>query len=99
MATRWREHLEAWAIPPDILAAAPADPWAHPVSRFAGRADRAVAEADGVSFERAAEVLRHVTGFGARRRCRCWCRLAAAPPVGDRGDGGGHLTAHARRVP
>jgi SAM-dependent methyltransferase len=62
MATRWREHLEAWAIPPDILAAAPADPWAHPVSRFAGRADRAVAEADGISFERAAEVLRPSPG-------------------------------------
>lgn len=62
MATHWREQLESWAIPPHILEAAPADPWAHPVGRFAGRADRALAESDGVSFERAAEVLRGAPG-------------------------------------
>lgn len=62
MAAHWREQLAGWGIPSHILAAAPTDPWAHPVARFAGRADRAVAEADGVSFERAAEVLRDRPG-------------------------------------
>jgi SAM-dependent methyltransferase len=62
METHWRDQLAAWAIPQHILDAAPGDPWAHPVARFAGRADRALADADGVSFERAAEALRGAPG-------------------------------------
>lgn len=34
-ASRWRDGLAAWAIPPEILAAAPEDPWIHPVEMFA----------------------------------------------------------------
>lgn len=58
MARHWADALAAWAIPQHILDAATRDPWALPVARFAGRADRAVSDPGGVSFERAAEVLR-----------------------------------------
>jgi SAM-dependent methyltransferase len=58
MAQRWTDALAAWAIPQHILDAATRDPWMLPVARFAGRADRAVVDPGGVSFERAAEVLR-----------------------------------------
>ena len=50
---RWARALELWAIPPHILAAAPEDPWGFPVERFAGRADRAVQQRSGASFEEA----------------------------------------------
>ena len=30
----WRDDLASWAIPPEILAQAPEDPWIHPVSMF-----------------------------------------------------------------
>jgi SAM-dependent methyltransferase len=33
-ARRWRDDLAAWAIPPEILAAAPESPWIHPVEMF-----------------------------------------------------------------
>ena len=33
-AERWRDDLAAWAIPPEILAAAPESPWIHPVEMF-----------------------------------------------------------------
>jgi len=38
---RWREQLEGWAIPADILAAAPESPWSYPVGLFRSRARRA----------------------------------------------------------
>lgn len=31
---RWRADLTAWAIPAEIRAQAPADPWIHPVAQF-----------------------------------------------------------------
>jgi SAM-dependent methyltransferase len=34
LAARWREALESWAIPDEILAAAPAPPWVHPPQMF-----------------------------------------------------------------
>ena len=33
-ASRWAESLAAWAIPDEILAAAPQSPWIHPVQQF-----------------------------------------------------------------
>lgn len=33
-AQRWRDDLAAWAIPEQIRAQAPADPWIHPVAQF-----------------------------------------------------------------
>jgi SAM-dependent methyltransferase len=38
---RWREQLDGWAIPTEILAAAPESPWAFPVGLFRSRARRA----------------------------------------------------------
>jgi SAM-dependent methyltransferase len=38
---RWREQLDGWAIPEEILAAAPESPWAFPVGLFRSRARRA----------------------------------------------------------
>jgi SAM-dependent methyltransferase len=43
-ADQWREALAAWAIPAEILAAAPEPPWGYPTALFAGRADAAVGE-------------------------------------------------------
>ena len=62
MTQRWADVLKSWAIPDEIRDAATRDPWALPVGRFAGRADRAVHEPSGISFERAAEVLRPEAG-------------------------------------
>jgi len=42
-ARRWREDLESWAIPPEILAAAPETPWGCPTGLFARAAEEAVA--------------------------------------------------------
>ncbi len=39
-AAEWAEHLASWAIPHEILDAAPADPWEYPVAHFARVADR-----------------------------------------------------------
>jgi SAM-dependent methyltransferase len=40
---RWRAELDAWAIPEEILAAAPESPWGFPVGLFRVRAERAAA--------------------------------------------------------
>jgi SAM-dependent methyltransferase len=37
---RWREELAAWAIPEEILRAAPESPWHFPVELFVSRAER-----------------------------------------------------------
>ncbi|MGH7686827.1 MAG: class I SAM-dependent methyltransferase [Candidatus Dormibacteria bacterium] len=57
-AGRWRSALEEWAIPAEILAAAPESPWQLTTAPFAARADRALRE--GVttpSRKRALEAL------------------------------------------
>ena len=57
-AERWRDALASWAIPEDILAAAPEPPWRFPPALFAARAARVVAEGPtGPSAEKALEVL------------------------------------------
>src|ERR671917_112095 len=38
---RWRDQLDAWAIPEEILARAPESPWGFPVGLFRSRAGRA----------------------------------------------------------
>ncbi len=58
LAARWRERLESWAIPDEILAKAPADPWSHSPERFGTRTDRALAEPDdGPTMTRLSEAL------------------------------------------
>ena len=57
-AQRWAQDLDAWAVPPDILARAPEPPWGFPVACFARGAERALAEtAPGPSRRRALEAL------------------------------------------
>ena len=66
-ARRWRDDLESWAIPPEILAAAPETPWGCPTALFARSTEETVAAGGGLtaggqpspSFRRAREVLRH----------------------------------------
>jgi SAM-dependent methyltransferase len=50
---RWQADLAGWAIPAEILAAAPESPWVLPRQVFARRADRLAAAPAGPSFERA----------------------------------------------
>ncbi|HZD72281.1 MAG TPA: class I SAM-dependent methyltransferase [Actinomycetota bacterium] len=38
---RWREELEAWAIPEEILQRAPESPWSFPVGMFRAKAEHA----------------------------------------------------------
>lgn len=80
-ARRWAETLEAWAIPGEILAAAPESPWSFPQALFARAAARALASPPSPSRRRAVqaladggEVLDVGVGGGA-------ASLALAPPA------------------
>lgn len=57
LAARWRADLESWAIPDEIMARAPANPWTHQVERFSRRTDRLVATPEGPTLDRAREAL------------------------------------------
>ena len=52
-AQTWADDLAAWAIPPEILEAAPESPWIHPVAMFTVDGD----VPDTLSHRRAREVL------------------------------------------
>src|SRR5690348_12266663 len=54
---RWAQALAAWAIPPEILAAAPESPWGFPTDVFARRADAAALAVPTPSAQRALEAL------------------------------------------
>jgi SAM-dependent methyltransferase len=56
-AIRWRERLEAWAIPQPILDAAPQSPWGFPAELFRRRATAAAAALPTLTTTRAAERL------------------------------------------
>lgn len=59
-ARRWRADLDSWAIPPEILDAAPESPWGCPPDLFARAAEEALdkqADAPTPSLLRALEVL------------------------------------------
>ncbi|HEX2266853.1 MAG TPA: class I SAM-dependent methyltransferase, partial [Actinomycetota bacterium] len=57
-AQQWGESLEKWAIPGDILTAAPESPWGFPAGLFARRADHAhAAKEPSPSNRRALEAL------------------------------------------
>jgi precorrin-6B methylase 2 len=53
----WSAALAAWAIPDQVLAAAPESPWLLPKDLFARRADVQVERPTGAALERAAEAL------------------------------------------
>jgi SAM-dependent methyltransferase len=48
-ARRWREDLDSWAIPPEIMAAAPESPWGCPTGLFARAAEEAMAAREAES--------------------------------------------------
>ena len=50
-ARRWREDLDSWAIPPEILAAAPESPWDCPTGLFARSAEEAVQAREALALE------------------------------------------------
>ncbi|HEX2275169.1 MAG TPA: methyltransferase domain-containing protein [Acidimicrobiales bacterium] len=54
-AARWADELAAWAIPPEILAAAPESPWGFPPALFQAAEPEAVP--DSPSRRRAVEAL------------------------------------------
>ena len=59
-ARRWREDLDSWAIPAEILDAAPESPWGCPPGLFARAAEEALDKQSGAptpSLRRALEVL------------------------------------------
>ena len=51
-AAAWAEALEEWAIPPEILAAAPAEPWEFSPQLFAWTPERAAEDAGAGSASR-----------------------------------------------
>lgn len=56
---RWREQLEAWAIPPELVAAAPESPYGFPAGAFRRRGERLRStEIPSPTTARAAEALR-----------------------------------------
>ena len=55
-AEEWAGALASWAIPPEILAAAPEDPWAWPVSSFVRATAHAMAR-DTPSARRGREAV------------------------------------------
>ncbi len=56
-AERWRTALGGWAIPQEILDAAPEEPWGFSPALFAGRARQAIEDGAGPSRRRAAEAV------------------------------------------
>jgi len=57
-ASRWRQDLESWAIPGDILAAAPESPWGFPTGLFSRATAAALEVAEPTpSWTRALEAL------------------------------------------
>lgn len=56
-ADTWRRSLAEWAIPQDILDAAPESPWGFPTAVFTKAAQRAVADPDRPSRRRALAAL------------------------------------------
>jgi SAM-dependent methyltransferase len=58
---RWQEQLDGWAIPAEILAAAPESPWGCPVGLFRSRARRA---GSGPPTPSTTEAARHLPAGG-----------------------------------
>lgn len=53
LATQWRDDLDSWAIPQEILDQADQPPWIHPVAMFTVEGE----VADSLSHQRAREAL------------------------------------------
>jgi SAM-dependent methyltransferase len=59
---RWRDQLDGWVIPPEILAAAPESPWGFPVGLFRSRAHR---HGSGGPTPSTTEAARHLPAGGS----------------------------------
>ena len=81
-ATRWADALAAWAIPEEILAAAPESPWGFPTAVFAAAARQGLEGPLTVTHRRALEALPEggvVLDVGAGAGAMS---LPLAPPAG-----------------
>jgi SAM-dependent methyltransferase len=58
---RWRDQLDGWVVPPEILAAAPESPWGFPVGLFRSRAHR---HSSGGPTPSTTEAARHLPAGG-----------------------------------
>jgi SAM-dependent methyltransferase len=54
---RWREHLQAWAIPPELVSSAPESPYGFPTALFRSRGERATEREPTPTTTRALEAL------------------------------------------
>jgi SAM-dependent methyltransferase len=79
---RWREQLDGWAIPAEILAAAPESPWQFPVGLFRSRARRAGA---GPPTPSNLEAARHLPTGGDVLDVGAGAGAASLPLAGDAG--------------
>jgi SAM-dependent methyltransferase len=82
LSSRWADALDAWAIPEDILAAAPESPWGFPAGVFVEVARAALESPWTPTHERAAE---RVPVGGAVLDVGCGAGAASlpiAPPAG-----------------
>lgn len=64
-ARQWQQDLESWAIPPEILAAAPETPWGCPTVLFAAAAEEAVAAAPAEPSPSRLRALEALPGGGS----------------------------------
>lgn len=78
---RWRADLESWAIPDEILAAAPESPWVLPRQIFIRRAERHWRTPSSPSYQRAWDALSEpgsVLDIGAGAGAACLPLMARA---------------------
>jgi SAM-dependent methyltransferase len=85
---RWRDQLEGWAIPAEILAAAPESPWGFPVGLFRSRAHRAHQAhraGSGQPTPSTAEAARHLPAGGSVLDVGVGAGAASLPLAGTAG--------------
>lgn len=78
---RWREQLAGWAIPPEILRAAPEPPWGFSVAHFSARADAAL----GAGTPSAPHALAALPEGGSVLDVGCGAGAASLPLLGRAG--------------
>ena len=79
---RWRDQLDGWAIPAEILAAAPESPWGFPVGLFRSRAHRA---GSGPPTPSNTEAARHLPAGGSVLDVGAGAGAASLPLAGTAG--------------
>jgi SAM-dependent methyltransferase len=82
---RWRDQLDGWAVPAEILAAAPESPWAFPVGLFRSRAHRAHRGGSGPPTPSGTEAARHLPAGGSVLDVGAGAGAASLPLAGTAG--------------